>query len=119
MSKDGNQEDFKQVQSVLRQHASGRHPSDNLSLDHHEQEDGEQHHVEPPAPEQVSVGPKQLGGGWKAQRCVCLMFCFGLVVFSLVSFVEIDGPFLSLSWLIFVFLYIFSTLDIRKHGARF
>tara|TARA_B110000091_G_scaffold207058_1_gene244753 strand:- start:622 stop:765 length:144 start_codon:yes stop_codon:yes gene_type:complete len=47
------------------------------------------------------------------------MFCFGLVVFSLVSFVEIDGPFLSLSWLIFVFLYIFSTLDIRKHGARF
>ena len=45
------------MQSVLRQHASGRHPSDNLSLDHHEQEDGEQHHVEPPAPEQVSVGP--------------------------------------------------------------
>jgi hypothetical protein len=69
-SKDGNQEDFKQVQSVLRQHASGRHPSDNLSLDHHEQEDGEQHHVEPPAPEQKTwgeilnkAGKRALGGG--------------------------------------------------------
>lgn len=69
--KDSNQEDFKHVQSVLRQHASGRHPSDNLSLDHHEHEDGEQHHVEPPAPEQQQTwgeilnkaGKRALGGG--------------------------------------------------------
>jgi hypothetical protein len=83
-SKDGNQEDFKQVQSVLRQHASGRHPSDNLSLDHHEQEDGEQHHVEPPAPEQVSVGPSTTG--WRVESTtLCLsnvLFWLGCVFFG-------------------------------------
>ena len=33
-------EDFKRVESVLRHHASGRHPSDNLHLDHHDHKDG-------------------------------------------------------------------------------
>lgn len=37
----------KRIQSVLRQHASGRHPADNLSLDHHAHEDEGDHHDNP------------------------------------------------------------------------
>ena len=106
--KDSNQEDFKHVQSVLRQHASGRHPSDNLSLDHHEHEDGEQHHVETPAPEQVSVFPWQL---WKVesrkmevvviifQWCVCLMFVLASVCLSWFPLLKsMAHSFLCLDW---------------------
>lgn len=39
--KDSNEKDeeFKRISSVLRQHASGRHPVDNISLDHHHDKD--------------------------------------------------------------------------------
>ena len=34
--KNVSKEEFRQVESVLRQHASGRHHADNLHLDHHD-----------------------------------------------------------------------------------
>jgi hypothetical protein len=40
-------EEFKRIDAVLRQHASGRHPSDHISLDHHDHEGSKDHHANP------------------------------------------------------------------------
>ena len=93
MSSNTNGEEFKRVESVLRHHASGRHHSDNLHLDHHEHEhksdgsnvhDNAGHHDEdvkagPNFSEVLAKASKRALGGGLTGACAMLAQVGGLM----------------------------------------